>query len=60
MRVRDFPFHVLELRTAIDGIIERINSFGSGAIPAVAWIDIGTGRPRADVMGQLMDVVLGL
>lgn len=42
--------HVLEIRTAIDGI---------GKTHA-AWIEIAENKPRADVMQQLRDVVLSI
>jgi hypothetical protein len=54
-----WPFHVLELRAAIQGIADRINAFaGQTIIPPFAWLPIGTGRPRADVMNQLMDALM--
>ncbi len=60
-QVRDWPFHISELRAAVQGVIDKINSFDTDAgLPPVAWIDIGTGRPRADVMRQLVELVLGL
>lgn len=63
-QVRDWPFHVLELRAAVQGVIDKINSFDITAaeirIAPIDWIDIGTGRPRADVMNQLMELILQL
>lgn len=62
-QVRDWPFHIFELRAAIKGIIDKINSFdidtGTGVAP-IEWLPIGTGRPRADVMKELMDLILQL
>lgn len=62
--VRDWPFHILELRAAIQGVIDRINSFDKASseneVVPIAWIDMGNGRPRADVMQQLHDLVLAL
>ena len=62
--VRDWPFHILELRAAIQGLIDRINSFDEAAseneVLPIAWIPIGSGRPRADVMKQLHDLILVL
>jgi hypothetical protein len=56
-----WPYHVKELRAALQGVIDTINTFaGSEIIPDVAWIPLGYGRPRADVMNQLRDIVLGL
>jgi len=58
-QVRDWPLHVLELRAAIQGIIDKINSFDNTAAP-IEWLPLGVGRPRADVMNQIMDLVLRL
>jgi hypothetical protein len=59
--VRDFPLHILELRSAVDAVIAHINSFCStGGVPPIDWLPIGNGRPRADVMGQLQNVILEL
>ena len=54
-----WPLHVSELRAAIQGVIDLVNSYKSGGSP-VTWLDIGTRRPRADVMNQLMDLILEL
>jgi hypothetical protein len=63
-QVRDWPFHILELRAAIQGIVDKINSFDSASedneVIPVNWIAIGTGRPRADVVNQLIDLILQL
>ncbi|HCC35349.1 MAG TPA: hypothetical protein DEQ02_06820 [Ruminococcaceae bacterium] len=63
-QVRDWPFHILELRAAVQGIVDKINSFDSASdeneVTPVDWVDIGTGRPRTDVMNQLMDLILTL
>ncbi len=63
-QVRDWPFHILELRAAVQGIVDKINSFDNASEENEAapfdWIDIGTGRPRADVMNQLMGLILQL
>jgi hypothetical protein len=61
-QVRDWPFHILELRAAVQGLVDKINSFDSASedneVPPVNWIDIGTGRPRADIVNQLIDLIL--
>ncbi|NMB01399.1 MAG: hypothetical protein GX971_07785 [Firmicutes bacterium] len=57
------PFHITELRKAIDAIIVSVNSFDSSStfdIPTVTWLPIGTGRPRADVMQQIQNLILTL
>jgi hypothetical protein len=56
-----WPYHVKELRAAIQGVIDTINNFaGSEIIPDVAWIPPGYGRPRADVMNQLAAITMSL
>jgi hypothetical protein len=60
-QVRDWMFHVLELRSAAQGVIDKINAFdGSNKLPPKPWVDVGTGRPRADVMNQLYQIILSL
>ena len=61
--VKNWPFHIMELRKAIESVITAINSFASSPtfdIPPITWIPIGTGRPRADVMHQIQDLILML
>jgi hypothetical protein len=61
--VKNWPFHITELRKAIDAIIVSVNSFDSSStfdIPTVTWLPIGTGRPRADVMQQIQNLILTL
>jgi hypothetical protein len=58
-QVAYWPRHILELRAALQSVVDLVNSYASGVISAV-WLDIGTGRPRADVMNQLMELVLEL
>jgi hypothetical protein len=56
-----WPYHVKELRAALQGVIDAINAFaGSEIIPDVAWIPLGYGRPRADVMNQLAAIIMSL
>ncbi|WDU78956.1 hypothetical protein [Lysinibacillus sp. G01H] len=58
--VKNWPFHIVEIRKAIDSIIMKINSFDSSQafdIPPVTWLPIGTGRPKADVMQQIHDLI---
>jgi len=62
-----WPFHILELRAALEAVINFINDFDVaasqlGILPLAAilpldWLPIGTRRPRAAVMNQLMDLV---
>lgn len=61
--VKNWPFHITELRKAIEPVITTVNGFDTSAtfdIPAVTWLPIGTGRPKADVMQQLHDLMLTL
>ena len=61
--VKNWPLHILELRAALEPVIEMINLFSTGTafdVPEVDWLPIGTGRPRAAVMNQLQALVLAL
>jgi len=61
--VKNWPFHITEIRKAIEGIISSVNSFDPSSafdILPVAWLPIGTGRPRADVMQQIQDLIITL
>ncbi len=61
--VKDWPFHVTELRKAIEPVVTAINGFDSSSvfdIPPGTWLPIGTGRPRADVMQQIQGLMLTL
>ena len=61
--VKNWPFHITELRKAIESVITTINNFDSSStfdIPPITWIPIGTGRPRADVMQQIQDLFITL
>lgn len=54
--MRDWVFHILEIRSALNSVIELINSFYSGAFE-LEWIPLMTGRPKAGVMAQLYEVI---
>jgi hypothetical protein len=59
--VKNWPFHIAELRKTIEPVITMINDFDASPtfdIPPVTWLPIGTGRPKADVMQQLHDLIL--
>jgi len=61
--VKNWPFHVLELRKAIEQVVDAINAFDiawANKLPDPAWIPITTGRPQATVMQQLQTIILGL
>lgn len=61
--VKNWPFHITELRKAIEPIITAVNGFDSSSsfdIPPVTWLPIGAGRPKADVMQQIQNLILTL
>lgn len=61
--VKNWPFHITELRKAIEPVITAVNGFDSSSafdIPAVTWLPIGAGRPKADVMQQIQNLILTL
>lgn len=61
--VKNWPFHILEIRRAIEPIITHINSYDTVTgfdVPTVTWLPLGNGRPRADIMNQLRNLLLSL
>jgi hypothetical protein len=61
--VKNWPFHITELRKAIEPVITAVNSFDSSSsfdIPPLTWLSIGAGRPKADVMQQIHNLILTL
>jgi hypothetical protein len=61
--VKNWPFHITELRKAIEPVITVVNGFDSSSafdIPPVTWLPIGAGRPKADVMQQIQNLILTL
>ena len=53
--------HILEIRQAIEQIIDTINRHDSVAVfdvPVPQWIPIVAGRPRAAVMEQIHAIIL--
>lgn len=59
--VERWPQHIEELRAALEPVITRINEFDDISIfdiPPVEWISFGIGRPKADVMTQLQELIL--
>jgi hypothetical protein len=59
--VKNWLFHITELRKTIEPVIKMINDFDTSAsfdIPPITWLPIGIGRPKADVMQQLQDLIL--
>lgn len=59
--IEGWPLHIEEIREALEPVIDKINNFDGSStfdIPFVDWLPIGTGRPKADVMNQLNDLVL--
>lgn len=58
--IKNWPFHITELRKAVELVIITVNSFDSSPtfdIPPVTWLPIGAGRPKADVMQQIQDLI---
>lgn len=58
--VKNWPFHITELRRAIEPVITAVNGFDSSSafdIPPVTWLPIGAGRPKADVMLQIQNLI---
>ena len=61
--VRNWTFHVLELRKAIEQVIELINGHAPSStlrVPMPEWLPLASSRPKATVMRQLRDIVLEL
>ena len=61
--VKNWPFHVMEPRKALEQVVDTINAFDltwANKLPDPAWIPITTGRPQAAVMQQLQTMILGL
>lgn len=61
--VKNWPFHITELRKAIEPVITAVNGFDSSSafdIPPVTWLSIGAGRPKADVIQQIHNLILTL
>jgi hypothetical protein len=55
--IRDWPLHIAELRTTIEGVIHFINSFDVGetfGVPIPPWLPNTTGYPQADILNQLL------
>jgi hypothetical protein len=53
-----WPYHVLELRAAITGVVDLLADYGGSF--KIDWLDIGRGRPRAEVMLQLQNTLFNL
>ncbi len=59
--IRDWPYHIMEVRAALEPVITMINSFDTSStfdIPPLTWLPIGTGRPKADVVQQIQNLLL--
>ena len=52
--------HVAEMRTAINGIVTRVNDWDVPTLTVPSWIAIVDKQPRADVMEQIRSVLGGL
>lgn len=61
--VKNWPLHILEIRSAVEPVITLINQYSTDpgfAVPEPDWEELGTGRPRAAVMNQLAELILSL
>lgn len=62
--VRDWVFHILEIRSALNPVIDLINNYNCNTstfdVDAFGWIPLTTGRPKADVMTQIHELILSL
>lgn len=61
--VKNWPLHILEIRTAVEPVIAIINQYSTDsgfAVPEPDWEELDTGRPRAAVMNQLSELILSL
>jgi len=59
--IERWPQHIKELRTALEPVIAKINEFDATStfdISTVEWIPFGFGRPKADIMNQLQNLIL--
>jgi hypothetical protein len=53
-----WPYHIFELRAALEAVFDLLSKYGGNR--KLTWRNVGKGRPRADVMNQLQDVICGL
>lgn len=62
--VRDWVFHIIEIRSALNPVIDLINNYNCESstfdVDAFAWIPLTMGRPKADVMEQIHELILCL
>lgn len=63
-QVRDWVFHVLEIRSALNPVIDLVGSFYpetmTFSMADFEWLPLTTGRPKADVMNQIHELILAL
>ena len=54
-----WPKHISEVRDAVMDVVSIINTFGTGSfgVPAFEWLKFRQGRPRADIVQQLQDLI---
>ncbi len=61
--VKNWPYHIFEIRAALEAVVSFINQFDLVTVfdvPEVNWFPLGTGRPRAAVMQEIQDLILAL
>jgi hypothetical protein len=62
-KIRNWTAHITEIRTAIMSVITKINRHDTVTtfdVQQFAWIPIEGGRPRADIMNEIQDLLLAL
>jgi hypothetical protein len=63
-QICDWPYHIIEFRDALEPVVDIINNFDLTStafdIPAFDWLPLGMGRPRADVIKQIYELILVL
>jgi hypothetical protein len=61
--IKNWPFHISEIRRAIEPVVSYINNFTAFTtfdVPNPVWLSLGTGRPRMEVMAQIHNLLLSL
>jgi hypothetical protein len=61
--IRDWPLHIAELRSGVEGIVYTVNAFDaedSFDIPLPTWTQLNSGYPQANAMNQLAQVIQSL
>ncbi len=62
-QIKNWTYHIIELRKAVEQIVAFINSFDAAItfdVPVPQWLPITPGRPKAAVMEQLAELITQL